>query len=131
MIGIDTNILLRFLLADDPKQSPIARALVAEHGELPESLRLADAVLMDLVWTLSRLYSFDRSQVADVLERLLADAAFAFSDRQQLQTVLGAYRGSSAGFADCLIAQDNAAAGCTFTATFDRKMRNINAVQLL
>lgn len=131
MIGIDTNVLLRFLLADDTEQSPRARTLVAEYGGLPETLRLADVVLVELAWVLPGIYGFDRSHVVATMERLLDDPAFAFSDRLRMQRALDDYRGSGAGFADCLIAQDNAAAGCTFTATFDRKMRNLPSVQML
>lgn len=131
MIGIDANVLLRFLLADDALQSPKARALIAELGTLPETLRLADTVLVELAWVLQRMYGFDRGHIADTLGRLLGDPAFAFSDRTLIQSALDEYRGTSAGFADCLIAHDNVTAGCTFTATFDRKMRNLPGVRVL
>lgn len=131
MIGIDTNVLLRFLFADDPVQSPKARALIEQHGVVPDSVRITDVVLAEMAWVLQRLYGFDGAGIVDVVVKLLGDPAFLFSDRARIQRALDGCRRVPLGFADCLIAQDNADAGCDFTATFDRKMRGLPRVKLL
>jgi predicted nucleic-acid-binding protein len=120
MIGLDTNVLLRLLLDDDPAQSAQARALVAEHGGVPGGLRLCDTVLLETLWTLTRGYRFGRQALAQMFEKLLAEPAFAVSDRQRLAEVLRRYATSKADIGDAFIAVDNERAGCAWTATFDR-----------
>jgi len=120
MIGLDTNVLVRLWVQDDPRQADAARALVVEHGQRPGSLRVSDAALLEGVWTLKSVYGYSRSQIAAAVTGLLEEPAYALFDRNRIRAALEQYRASRADFGDCLIAADNAAAGCDFTATFDR-----------
>lgn len=131
VIGIDTNVLLRFLFADDPVQSAKARALIEQYGTRPDSVRLTDVVMVEMTWVLRRVYGSSRAAVIGVVEQLLADPAFAFSSRPRVRRALDDCRRMPLDFADCLIAQDNTEAGCDFTATFDRRMRGSPRVRLL
>ncbi len=131
MIGLDTNVLLRLLLDDDPAQSPRARALVAQHGTVPDGLRLCDAVLLETLWTLTRAYRFSRQAVVEVFEKLLAEPAFAVADRERLAEVLRRYAASKADIGDAFIAVDNERGGCSWTATFDADATGVPGMQLV
>lgn len=132
MIGLDTNVLLRLLLDDDPMQvARIAAALdVAETAG--ESLHLTDVVLVETAWVLggSRL-SMDRSEIAGILRSLLDNARFKFEDGDALAVAIGHYQTAGAGFADCLIAARNAAVGCSHTITFDRALGRLPNTRLV
>lgn len=129
MIGLDTNVLLRLLLDDEPQQSPRARELVAQHGAVPASLRLCDTVLLEALWTLSRRYRYSRPAVAAVFEQLLQEPAFAFDDRHRLREVHRHYAASKADIGDAFIAVDNRRAGCTGTLTFDTDALTVPGMQ--
>ncbi|OGB02170.1 MAG: hypothetical protein A3E25_17595 [Burkholderiales bacterium RIFCSPHIGHO2_12_FULL_69_20] len=133
MIGIDTNILLRLWLNDDPAQNKRIDALLAAHGGMPGSLLVTDAVLAEAVWTLKS--AFEQGKPAQLLAvRSLLDEtafAFAFEDREAVAAALSLFEVASSGFADCLVVAKHARAGCGFTATFDRGMRKLPGVKVL
>ncbi|MGQ0655280.1 MAG: PIN domain-containing protein [Betaproteobacteria bacterium] len=120
MIGLDTNVLVRLWVEDDHRQAAAARRLVAEHGRAAASLRIADAALLEAVWTLKSVYAYSRAQISAAVKSLLDEPAYALADRDRMRAALDYYRRSRADFGDCLIAVDNASSGCEFTATFDR-----------
>lgn len=131
MIGLDTNVLLRLWVQDDPGQADAARRFVAEHGQAPASLRLADAAVLEAAWTLKSVYRYSRAQIAAAIKSLLDEPAYALADRGRMQAALERYRRSRADFGDCLIAADNAAAGCEFTVTFDRSAAGLPGMREL
>ena len=131
MIGLDSNVLLRVLLDDDPVQSPRARAFIAEHGRHPGSLRLCDTVLLEVLWTLKRQRRLPRASLADVFARLLAEPAFAVSDREHLAEVLRRYVQSRADIGDAFSAVDNERAGCDHTATFDADAAKVRGMKAM
>lgn len=131
MIGIDTNILLRILLNDDPAQMQDIEQLLAAHAEEEDAVHISDIALVEAVWTLSTSYAQKPAALLAVLRALLAEPAYHFDDRATLQKAVLSFATSKAGFADCLMAHRNQAAGCTATATFDRKMRGLGDVTVL
>lgn len=131
MIGLDTNILLRLWLDDDPAQNGRIDRLLAEQGSAPGSLLLSDVVLAEAVWTLHSAYRQDKAAQLLALRSLLAEPAFAFEDRDGVALAVSLFEQHGCGFADCLIAAKHARLGCGFTATFDRRMRGLPGVQLL
>jgi predicted nucleic-acid-binding protein len=118
MIGLDTNVLVRYIMQDDPKQSAKATRLIeALAPEAPGFVPLVATV--ELVWVLSSAYGLDRQQVAAALELLLRSKEIVL-DRADL--VLQAQRKFGPGgadFADCLIERIASDAGCSATMTFD------------
>jgi len=117
MIGLDTNVVVRYIMQDDPKQSPRATRLVeALTPEAPGFVPLVAVV--ELVWVLSSAYGLDRQQVSDALELLLRSKEIILDRADQ---VLQAQRRFKSGgdFADCLIERIAAEAGCASTMTFD------------
>jgi predicted nucleic-acid-binding protein len=131
MIGIDTNILLRLWLNDDPAQNKRIDALLAEHGRMPGSLLVTDVVLVEAVWTLRSAFDQDKQAQSIAVRSLLEETAFAFEDREAVASALVLFDASACGFADCLVIAKHARHGCKFTATFDRAMRSLLDVKVL
>lgn len=131
MIGIDTNILLRLLLDDDPAQNERIDALLAQYGGTPGSLLVTEVVLAEAMWTLRSAYAQGKAALLTAVRSLLTETAFAFEDRDALERAVTLFEHSACGFADCLIAARCARLGCEFTATFDRAMRGLPGVRVL
>jgi predicted nucleic-acid-binding protein len=120
MIGIDTNVMIRFLTADDPVQSPRARQFILDSCSSASPGYVSNVVLCEMVWVLRQSYRFSRSDIGNAVERLLDTPQIAFEDTDHVSRALAIFRNSSADFADCLIGLLNQEAGCTSTFTFDR-----------
>jgi len=131
MIGIDTNILLRLWLNDDPAQNKRIDALLATHGGMPGSLLVTDVVLAEAVWTLKSAFDQDKPAQTLAVRSLLDETAFAFEDREAVAAALSLFESGSCGFADCLVVAKHARQRCDFTATFDRGMRKLPGVKVL
>ena len=131
MIGLDTNILLRLWLDDDPAQSRRIDALLAEHGTMPGSMLVCDVVLAEAVWTLASAFDQDKAAQLKALHSLLGEAAFAFESREAVASAVVQFEHSTCGFSNCLIAAKHELLACEFTATFDRKMRKLPGMTLL
>ncbi len=118
MIGLDTNVLVRYIMQDDARQSPKATRLIESlTGEQPGFVPLVSIV--ELVWVLSSSYGLNRAQVVEALDLLLRSKEIVV-DRADL--VLQAQRRFAIGgadFADCLIERIAQAKGCQATMTFD------------
>lgn len=131
MIGIDTNILLRLWLDDDPAQNQRIDALLAAHGGTPGSLLVTDVVLVEAVWTLKSAFEQDKEAQLVAVRSLLEETAFAFEDREAVAEAALLFEAGSCGFADWLVVAKHAWQGCAFTATFDRGMRKLPGIRLL
>jgi predicted nucleic-acid-binding protein len=131
MIGIDTNILLRLWLNDDPAQNKRIDALLAAHGGMPGSLLLTDVVLAQAVRTLKSAFEQDKHAQLIAVRSLLEETAFAFEGREAVAAALSLFEAGSCGFADCLVVAKHARQGCEFTATFDQRMRKLPGVNVL
>jgi predicted nucleic-acid-binding protein len=131
MIGIDTNILLRLWLNDDPAQNQRIDALLAAHGGTPGSLLVTDVVLVEAVWTLKSAFEQDKQAQLLAIHSLLGETAFAFEDREAVAGALSLFEAGSSGFADCLVVSKHARLGCDFTATFDKGMRKLPRVKVI
>lgn len=131
MIGLDTNVLLRLWLNDDPTQNGRIDSLLHEFGRQPGSLLISDVVLAEAVWTLRSAYAQDKAAQLLALRSLLDEPAFGFEDRDAVSAAVDLFAGTSCGFPDCLLVTKNARLGCKFTATFDRRMRPLTGVRVL
>ena len=121
MIGLDSNVLVRYLTQDDPAQSGKANDLIEAALRSGQALYLNHVVVCETNWVLARAYDYDRVELADVLEKILSAAQFEFEDKNSLWQALAGFRQSGADFADCLIGVKNAGAGCASTLTFDKR----------
>jgi predicted nucleic-acid-binding protein len=131
MIAVDTNVLVRLIVADDPKQAALARNLIEEAIGEGTACYLSTPVLCELEWVLVSSYRVSRTEIAAVVERLLENSVFTFDDRNILLQALAAYRQSRAGFADHLIGAKAQAFGAATTWTFDRALRNCTGFSIL
>jgi predicted nucleic-acid-binding protein len=129
LIGLDTNVLIRYLTQDDAAQASKAAKLI-DHGE-PTSLFLSDIVLCEMVWVLDSRYGFTRSEIGHVLEEILQTSQFGFADKSMLWDATNDYHTGKGDFSDYLIARIAAAAGCSETVTFDRALRGHDAFEML
>lgn len=120
MIGIDTNVLVRYLVQDDPEQARKASRFIANQCSSEDPGLINRIVLCELVWVLESAYGYGRETVAVALEKLLRTAQFAIEDHQDAWVSLREYQ-AGADFADSLIAAGNRRLGCERTVTFDRK----------
>lgn len=119
MIGLDTNVLVRYFAKDDPQQSLAARNLIAILSpEKPGWLGVV--VLAELVWTLKYAYHFSRAGLTTVIEHLLMSKDIVIENENLVRSALSLYRNSKADYADCLIAVSAQASGCGRMVTFDR-----------
>ena len=118
MIGLDTNVLVRYVMQDDPKQSQKASRLI--ESLTPEAPAFVPLVsLVELVWVLISCYDLTRAQIGQALDGLLRAKEIVLDRAEQVSQALRTFGASSADFADCLIERTAAAAGCEKTMTFD------------
>ena len=120
MIGIDTNVLVRYIMQDEPNQS-------AKAGELIESFDnarpgyIALVSMVELYWVLTSCYELTNAQLLQLFEGLLRTSQLVVERAEQVAQALRVFAAGKADFADCLIERSAAAAGCEETMTFDVK----------
>lgn len=118
MTGLDTNVLVRYVMQDDARQSARATRLIESFtGEQPGFVPVV--AVLELVWVLSGSYGLGRAQVAAVLETLLRSKELVVDRAELVAQALGRFRDAGADFADALIERIAGAAGCQQTMTFD------------
>ncbi|MFZ4071474.1 MAG: PIN domain-containing protein [Caulobacterales bacterium] len=120
MIGLDTNILVRFLTQDDPDQAPLASAAMAQLTQDRPGL-IGREVLIELVWVLERSYKFRRSEIAAVISGLLATSDLVVEGADGVADCLSLYEFEGFGFADLMIRAAARRFGAVGVLTFDRK----------
>ena len=119
MIGLDTNVLVRYLMQDDAKQAAQAtRLLESLTPEAPGFVPLVTVI--ELVWVLSSCFDLGRAEIVRALDSLLRTKELVVEGVEVVWKALGQFRRGSADFADCLIERSAAAAGCERTVTFER-----------
>lgn len=122
MIGLDTNVLVRFLVEDDKAQSAAAAALIERAIADDEPLFVSDIVLCEVVWVLEYSYEVPRAEVYAALRDLLHARHLVFADSDLLARALAAFAAGKADFPDYVLREHALAAGCTTVATFDRAL---------
>ncbi|RFO95597.1 VapC toxin family PIN domain ribonuclease [Rhodoferax lacus] len=118
MIGLDTNVLVRYIMQDDAKQSPKANRLI-ESLDSSNPGYIATVSVVELYWVLTSCYDLTREQVAQALEAVLRTKQLRVERSDQVLRALRTFGAGKADFADCLIEQSASGAGCSQTVTFD------------
>lgn len=119
MIGLDTNVLVRYVAQDDAKQSLKASRLVESlTADSPGYVSLVSVV--ELVWVLAGCYALSKDEICEVLETLLRTKELVVANADIVWKALRLFKSGKADFADCLIELSAQEAGCSHTATFDR-----------
>ncbi|MHA7154748.1 PIN domain-containing protein [Arthrobacter sp. TMN-50] len=129
MIGLDTNVLVRYLVRDDPAQSAAASALIRSFTARQPGY-VSMVVLVETFWVLKRAYKLDQRDIARVILDLAASEDVVV---EHADIVRRAARSASEGhdFADVLIAFNGELRGCSHTATFDAKAAGLPGMQFL
>lgn len=120
MKGVDTNVLVRYLVRDDTEQAKIASACIQKMIASGELCFINIIVLCELVWVLESAYGFHKKEIADVLEKILMTKQFEIESKDIVRHAVNDYRDGQADFADYIIGRTNSLKGCDFTFTFDR-----------
>ena len=130
MIGLDTNVLVRYLAQDDPKQSPKATRLI-ESLTADAPGYISGVSVVELVWVLTGCYALTRRELCEVLETLLRSKGIVVAHADTVWKALRLFNDGKADFADCLIERSASEAGCSHTATFDRDAANHCGMRLI
>lgn len=131
MIGIDTNVLVRYLTCDDPEQAEKAEALFQTHCTSEEPGFVPHIVLCELVWVLKRSYKFPKSKIVEALWYLLNTLELRIEAAPLVRQALQEFEKGKADFSDYLIGAICRENGCRFVATFDQKLKDEKAFHVL
>jgi predicted nucleic-acid-binding protein len=132
MIGLDTNVLLRYLVQDDPIQSRKATEVIERRVTREDPGFVSVVCLLEIVWVLKSLYRRSRQEIADHIEMMLAADSLEVQNEQEVYQAVVALRNGSGTFEDALIGALGAWRGCSSTLTFDeRAAKRLNGFQLI
>jgi predicted nucleic-acid-binding protein len=121
--GLDTNILVRYLTEDDPRQAAAAAKEIEGAGRKGEKMVVQPLVLCELAWVLESAYGVGKKELLDVFERILRTAQFEIPGKDLVWRSLADYRGGRGDFSGHLLGRLNEDDGASITMTFDRALR--------
>ncbi len=121
MLGIDTNVLVRFLVRDDEAQFEKARKLIKREVAAGRRVFVNQLVLMETEWVLRSRYAVPKNQIIEAISGLLDATDVQFEDEPSIEEALFTWKDTAADFADCLIGVKNRRMGCKATVSFDVK----------
>jgi len=119
MLGVDTNVLIRYLIRDDQPQYEKARRLIDREVAKGEPVLVSLLVLLEAEWVLRSRYELAKADIVTAFSALLDTADLVFEDEPSVENAVYSWKDSAADFADCLIEARNRRLGCRATATFD------------
>lgn len=131
MIGLDTNVLARYIVRDDAAQAALADRCVEDVCTREQPGFVSQIVLAELAWVLVRGYGYTREAVGEVISTLLSSEELQVQGMPAVRAALAACLSGKADFADSLIGAIHAQAGCDTTWTFDRKAAQLSTHSLL
>jgi predicted nucleic-acid-binding protein len=120
VIGLDTNVLVRYIAQDDRRQAAKATRVIEEECSETRPGFIAGIVLAELVWVLESCYGGDKAAIVAVLQRILRTKQLVVQDAETIWKAVRLFEGNKAHFADCLIERTGAAHECEYTSTFDK-----------
>lgn len=121
MLGIDTHVLVRYVVRDDEAQFAKAYWLIKGEIDAGEAVFVSLPVLLETEWVLRSRYNISKAEFVAVISALLDATEILFEAEPAIEESLKLWKGSMADFADCLIGAHNRRMGCRATATFDAK----------
>ena len=131
MIGLDTNVLVRFFTEDDPIQFKRARSFIERRLSAEEPGYVNLVVLAELAWTLGRAYGYGKDEIASAINALLDSTEISVEREETVAAAAGLARAANLEFVDALVAVMNWDAGCRETVTFDTRFARSKAATLL
>ena len=130
MIGLDTNILIRYLTQDDPMESAKAREIVERRLTEEEPGFVTIVAMVETVWVLERAYGLRPHEIVGAVERMLQTDVLVVENEQEVFTAMIALKEGQGSFADAVIAALGAKVGCSSTLTFDRQALRLPGFEL-
>ena len=131
MIALDTNVLVRYLVADEPAQAKRAAAIVDRARDDEESIHLSQIALCELVWVLAGAYDAAKKDILYTLNLLSDDSLFICDDPSRVRRAIDRFAEGSADFSDYLLGETSSDAGAGVTYTFDKSLRDESGFTLL
>lgn len=130
MIGLDTNLVVRYLTQDDPIQSPKATEIIERRLTTENPGFVSIVAMVETVWVLDRAYGVPKHEIVAAVERILQTEVLVVENEQEVFTAMVAFKEGRGSFSDAIIAALGAKAGCSFTLTFDQKALRISGFEL-
>ena len=127
MLGIDTNVLVRFLVRDDEAQFDKAHRLIKRQVDVREDVFVSLLVILETEWVLRSRYNLRKAEIMEAISGLLDASEVQIEDEPAVEETLFIWRDSAADFADCLIGAHNRRVGCRATVTFDARAARLPA----
>ncbi len=127
MLGIDTNVLVRYLVCDDEAQFEKANRLIKREIGAGETVFVSLPVLLETEWVLRSRYGLKKAEIIEAISGLLDATEIQFEAEPAIEESLNLWKDGTADFADCLIGAHNRRLGCRATATFDAKAARLPA----
>lgn len=121
MIGLDTNIWIRYIVQDDIQQALLATDLIEKQCTIENPAFINEITLCEIVWVLKRAYRYDKTVILTILKQLLSTNEIYISSHTEAWLAYADYEIGNADFSDYFIAQINKKAGCPVTFSFDKK----------
>ena len=121
MIGLDTNILVRYVVQDDPAQARRATEIIEQRISQQNPGFVNIVAMVETAWVLKRTYRFSDALVAEAIERMLRIGTLIVESEQEVFTAMVALKEGHGSFGDALIGELGRRAGCLCTLTFDRE----------
>jgi predicted nucleic-acid-binding protein len=131
MIGLDTNVLIRYLTQDDPVQFAKATEVIERRLTAKNPGFVSVVAMVETVWILDRAYSLTAQEISTVVERLLQIEVLAIENEQEVFTAMVALKQGRGSFSDALIAEFGVRAGCSRTLTFDQKALRLPGFEIV
>lgn len=129
MIGLDTNILVRYFAQDDPAQSRRAARIIEQLTEQEPGF-ISLVVMVETVWVLDRIYRLSSREIARCIEQMLQADTFTIQNEQEVFTAMTALKTGTGSFSDALIVALGRWAGCSTTLTFDQRAVRLSGFEL-
>jgi predicted nucleic-acid-binding protein len=130
MIGLDSNVVVRYLVQDDPDQSRRATEIIERRLNIRNPGFISVVAIAETVWILDRAYRFSDEDIAAAIERTLQTDVLVVEREQEVFAAMTALKEGLGSFADALIGALDAAAGCSATLTFDRRALRLPEFEL-
>jgi predicted nucleic-acid-binding protein len=130
MIGLDTNLLVRYLAQDDPVQSPQASAVIERLLSEQNPGFISVVAMAETAWVLQRAYKLSDRRIAAAIERILQTDVLVVESEQEVFTAMIALKEGRGSFSDALIGALGAKADCRRTLTFDRDALTLPGFEL-
>lgn len=131
MIGLDTNVFIRYLVQDDEQQAQLATHLIENQCSKENPALINEIILCEIVWVLKRAYRYDKAVILTIIKQLLSSDEIYISSHTEAWAAYHDYENGNADFSDYFIARINQKFGCPCTFSFDKKASQSDNFKLL